>query len=96
MSMEEKRLLEFYGTECPHCIKMRPLIERLEKETNMKVEQYETWHNEQNARLLEQYDKGYCGGVPFFYNTLSNKWICGAVPYEELKSWAEGSDVIKE
>ncbi len=30
-------LLEFYGTECPHCVKMAQLIERLEKETGLKV-----------------------------------------------------------
>ena len=27
-----ERLLDFYGTECPHCIEMDPLVERLEKE----------------------------------------------------------------
>ena len=27
------------------------------------------WSDEQNAKKLEQYDKGLCGGVPFFFNT---------------------------
>ena len=48
----------------------------------------ETWHDEENAKLLEQYDKGRCGGVPFFYNTKSEKFICGNCDYETLKAWA--------
>ncbi|MEK7146968.1 MAG: thioredoxin family protein [Patescibacteria group bacterium] len=82
------KLLEFYGEECPHCKKMDSLVERLEKEIGVKVEKYEIWHNEQNAKMMEQYDKGYCGGVPFFYNVDVNRWICGDVDYEELKNWA--------
>lgn len=82
------KLLEFYGEECPHCKKMDPLIERLEKETGVKVEKYEIWHNEQNNKMMEQYDKSFCGGVPFFYNVDGNKWICGEADFNELKNWA--------
>lgn len=84
----KSHLLEFYGTECPHCETMRPLVEKLEKELNVKVEKYEVWHNETNARKLEEYDKNFCGGVPFFYNIKTDKWICGATTYEKLKDWA--------
>jgi len=83
-----ENLLEFYGTECPHCIKMHPLVERLEKETGVKVEKFEVWHNEENSRKMDEYDKDYCGGVPFFFNTKTNKWICGETGYEDLKRWA--------
>ena len=31
-------LLEFYGTECPHCVQMHELVERLEKEEGIKEE----------------------------------------------------------
>lgn len=89
--MDQPYLLEFYGTECPHCIHMQPLIERLEKELGVTVERYEVWHNEENAKLLSQHDQGICGGVPFFMNTKTNQAICGAVSYEELKQWAEGT-----
>jgi len=82
-------LLEFYGTECPHCRRMEPLIAQLEGEGH-KVEKYETWHDEKNAAMLEKYDRGFCGGVPFFFNTDSGKWICGATDYESLKAWASG------
>ncbi|OHA46414.1 MAG: hypothetical protein A3A80_03590 [Candidatus Terrybacteria bacterium RIFCSPLOWO2_01_FULL_44_24] len=84
----KKRLLEFYGTECPHCVTMKPLIDRLERELNITLEKYEVWHNDENAKLMEQYDRGFCGGVPFFYNTATNNYICGSVPYEHFKAWA--------
>ena len=87
---DESDLLEFYGTECVHCNEMRPLIERLESETGMQVTRVEVWHNEQNARRLMDIDKGFCGGVPFFFNKKTGKWICGSTSYEKLKAWAMG------
>ncbi len=88
--MVEAELIDFYGTECPHCIRMMPKIERLEKELNVKVKRMEVWHNEENAKVLEKYDDGSCGGVPYFYNTKTKKSLCGEVSYEELKAWATG------
>jgi hypothetical protein len=69
---------------------MAPLIERLEQELGVKVQRIEVWHNEDNAKLLQELDQGRCGGVPFFYNLKTGKWICGATSYENLKKWAEG------
>ena len=86
----ESDLVEFYGTECPHCIKMNPLVDKLEKEKEVKVQKLEVWHNEENAKLMKEFDKDFCGGVPFFFNRKTKKWICGAVPYEKLVEWAEG------
>lgn len=37
-------------------------------------------------------DKDFCGGVPFFYNTKTNKWICGEADYDTLKKWAKGEE----
>lgn len=82
-------LIEFYGQECPHCEDMMPLVERLKGE-GFAIEQRETWHNEENARLQETHDKNLCGGVPFFINTESGGFVCGAADYETLKAWAEG------
>lgn len=83
-------LLEFYGKECPHCDRMRPLVERLEKELGVTVEKLETWHDEANEKKRQEHDKdGECGGVPYFVNTESGAKICGAVEYEMLKAWAE-------
>ena len=81
-------LLEFYGNECPHCIRMHKLVERLEKEEGVKVDSFECWDNEENEKKLLELDKDMCGGVPFFYNTNTKKFICGEVEYEELKNWA--------
>lgn len=84
-------LLEFYGDTCPHCISMKPLVEQVEKELGVTIEKYEVWNNEENAQKMEEYDKGLCGGVPFFINTDSGKFLCGSSDYEELKNWANGS-----
>ena len=85
----EPHLLEFYGKECSHCAAMAPLVERLEEE-GLEVRKYEVWHSEQNANLMRQYEQGQCGGVPFFYNRQTGKWLCGPVSYEKLKEWALG------
>jgi thiol-disulfide isomerase/thioredoxin len=81
-------LIDFYGQECPHCHQMEPLVEELEKETGVKVERVEVWHNEENHKKMEEFDKGLCGGVPFFFNTETKKFLCGEASYEELKNWA--------
>lgn len=86
-------LLEFYGETCPHCIKMKPDVEKLEKELGVEVEKNEVWNNEENAKKMEEYDKGLCGGVPFFFNTESKQFICGSAEYEVLKKWANGEEV---
>ena len=67
---------------------MDPLVERLEDETGTNVARLEVWHNEANAKIMKEYDKEYCGRVPFFYNKKSGKWICGSADYERLKNWA--------
>lgn len=85
-------LLEFYGTECPHCERMHELVERLEKEEGVKVERIEVWHDKENEKRFMEFDKGKCGGVPFFYNTKTNKWICGEESYDILKKWALGEE----
>ncbi len=83
-------LLEFFGTECPHCKRMAPVVDKLEKEEHVSVTRYETWHNEENAKKMTEYDKNLCGGVPFFFNTDTKAFICGEADYDELKKWAKG------
>lgn len=83
-------LYMFYGTECVHCHEMNPLVEKLEKEEKIKIERLETWHNAANAKKLQEFDKGRCGGVPFFYNDKSGKFICGSANYADLLAWAKG------
>ena len=83
-------LLEFYGETCPHCIEMRPMVEKLEGELGLTVEKYEVWNDEANAKKLADIDRGLCGGVPFFYNTENKKFICGSTSEDELIAWMKG------
>lgn len=71
-------------------MRMAPLVEKLKKETGVKFERYEVWHDDANAKKMEGYDKGEYGGVPLYINTDTGKKICGETSYEELKSWAAG------
>lgn len=90
--MQDQELLFFYGTECPHCIRMEKLLDKLIKEEGITVRKIEIWHNEENNKLLEGLDceAEPCGGVPFFLNQKTSKTICGEVKYNELKEWAVG------
>jgi hypothetical protein len=67
---------------------MAPLVERLESEEGVSIGKLEVWHHEANAKIMREYDKGFCGGVPFFFNKKTGKWICGEAEYERLKQWA--------
>ncbi len=83
-------LLEFYGRECPHCKRIRPSLERIEKEEGLKIKRYEVWHDEKNAKMLEEYAKDRCEGVPFLFNTETKDFVCGEADYERIKEWATG------
>lgn len=87
---DDAYLIDFYGTECPHCHDMDPLTERLQKEEDVKIKKMEVWHDEKNAAYFMEVDKGRCGGVPFFYNKKTDGYICGSTSYEKLKEWALG------
>jgi hypothetical protein len=67
---------------------MRAVIERLEKEEKVKFDRFEVWHDKENEKKLLAIDKNLCGGVPFFYNTKTKKFICGGAEYDELKAFA--------
>jgi len=86
-------LYEFYGDGCPHCEKMAPKVEELEEKEDVEVQQLEVWNNKENAKKQMKFDDGKCGGVPFFYNTDSDEWICGEADMETLRKWAKGKDI---
>ncbi len=81
-------LINFYGRECPHCERMESVIQKLERDTGVTVERKEVWHDDGNVKIMTGYDKGVCGGVPYFYNTETEKSICGEATIDELKEWA--------
>lgn len=86
----DPNLVEFYGDECPHCKDMEPLIERLAREEGIEITRFEVWHNAKNQKMFETEDNGKCGGVPFFINKKTGKFICGSTSYEDFKKWAKG------
>ena len=86
-------LYEFYGESCPHCENMASKVERLEEEEDVEVKQLEVWNDQENAEKMQEFDDGKCGGVPFFYNTETEEWICGETDMETLKDWASGKEV---
>jgi len=67
-----KRIM-FWARECPHCKAMMPYVDKLEKETGIKLEKLEIWHNEKNADLMRSYRPiiaPKCGGqlrTPTFF-----------------------------
>lgn len=83
-------ILEFYGDTCPHCIEMKPLVTKVEKKLKVTFEKLEVWNDEANAEKLSKIDRGLCGGVPFFYNTESKHFICGACDEASLVALAQG------
>jgi thiol-disulfide isomerase/thioredoxin len=91
----EKDIVIFYGRECPHCHAMMPLVEKLEKETGIKVEKLEVWHSEENASEMRKYAdviKPACGGslgVPTFLHLETKGVLCGETDYATFKSWAQ-------
>lgn len=83
----------YYGDTCQHCHKMMPLVDALEKQMGVKVERKEVYNNQANNEERMTNDQGVCGGVPYFYNTESKKWICGETSLEKLKEWAQSSNI---
>ena len=88
-------LLEFYGTECPHCEDMHALVERLEKEEGVKIEALEVWHNKENEKVLEEIPCfKECGGVPFFYNQQTDNFIFRGTTFEHLQAWPKAETFV--
>ncbi len=50
----------FWGQGCPHCEKEKLFLEKLmQKYPQLKVESYEVWHNQGNARFFALMSKAY-------------------------------------
>jgi len=81
-------LIQFKGKGDDYCAQMEPLKEQLKEELGVEIRCFEVWYNSKNLELLQRLDRGRCGGVPFFYNKRSRRYICGATTYANLKAWA--------
>lgn len=95
LKKQEKHLLEFYGQECPHCQRMKPVVEQVEKELGVEFSKLEVWHDDENKALLLSYRERIedaCGGtigVPCFYNKKTGKALCGEIERGELAAFAK-------
>ena len=65
-------------------------LERLEKEEGLEIKSYEVWHDEKNAKMMDECAKDKCEGVPFLFNTETKDFVCGEADYERIKEWAKG------
>jgi thiol-disulfide isomerase/thioredoxin len=84
--------VEFYGAECPHCLKMKPIVEQVESETGVTIQKLEVWHNETNQKTMMMHADNItsgCGfmGVPAFYAAKTGKAVCGEMTAEALKDF---------
>ena len=73
-------IYEFYGQECPHCIKLNSFFEILESEYGKyyTLNKFETWHNSENLEIYKEFASvlGYeAKGVPFI--VIGNQVIRG-------------------
>jgi thiol-disulfide isomerase/thioredoxin len=88
------KLIMFHGRECPHCKHMMPLVEKLERETPVRFDKREIWHDEANQDFMRGFQdvlRPRCGGqlrVPAFLNAETKEAFCGEVEYDKLKEWA--------
>lgn len=64
---------------------MKPIVAELEQELGLTFEKREVWNNEANADQFQKADNNRCGGVPFFWNDKTDKFICGGTDKETLK-----------
>ena len=51
---KDVNLYLFYGEECPHCEKEQQYLEELKQYYDFNIIKYETWHNEENAELMQK------------------------------------------
>ena len=81
-------LIQFKGKGDDYCSQMEPLKEQLKEELGVEIRCFEVWYDSKNLELMQRLDRGRCGGVPFFYNKRSRRYICGATTYANLRAWA--------
>lgn len=91
-------IIEFYGETCPHCLSMKPVVEKIEKDLNIEVTKLEVWNDTDNQKTMQQYQDiigEACGGfaaVPAFVNTKTNQALCGAHDAEDIIALINGDD----
>jgi thiol-disulfide isomerase/thioredoxin len=88
-----RNIIFFHGEDCPHCARMRPIVDKLEKQLKCKITRLEVWYNEKNAEKM----RGYADiimengegtlGVPAFVDVENKECLVGEQSEKELKKW---------
>ncbi len=84
-----RKIILFYGEECPDCTRVMPWLDQL----GVEIEKYEVWHNDENRKLREEYKELIETGcssydrVPSFIDVEKKRSICEPRTIEELKEW---------
>ncbi len=96
--MKKSDVIEFYGETCPHCLSMKPVVEKIEKDQKQTIEKLEVWNNKKNQTKMKEYEEiisKACGGfaaVPSFVNTKTMQALCGAHDEEDIVALMQGAD----
>ncbi|MBA3679048.1 thioredoxin family protein [Candidatus Saccharibacteria bacterium] len=91
-------IIEFYGETCPHCLSMKPVIDKIEKDKDIQITRLEVWNNTDNQEKMHKYEEiigEACGGfaaVPAFVNTKTNQALCGAHDEADIIALINGDD----
>lgn len=73
----------FYGEGCPHCANVKPFLDDLEqKYPDLRLERFEIWYNQENAKLFQEAAAAYAvpepWGVPIVF--IGDRYLVGDTP----------------
>ncbi len=98
MATQKPEIIEFYGETCPHCLSMKPIVGKIEKDKGIEITKLEVWNNTDNQAIMKKYEGiigEACGGyaaVPAFVNTETNQALCGTHDAEDIIKLIDGGD----
>ena len=87
-----REIIFFHGEDCPHCARMRPIVDKLEKELGCKIKRLEVWYDEKNAKEMRKYSDiilsaGEGLAVPAFVDVKNKECLVGEQEEKDLKKW---------
>lgn len=88
-----RKIIFFHGADCPHCARMRPIVDKLGKKLKFKMKKLEVWYNDKNAEKMREFadiimeaGEGTLG-VPAFVDVENNEALCGEQTEGDLRKW---------
>ncbi len=91
-----RQITFFHGADCPHCKKMHPIVEKLEKELKFKMTKKEVWYDEKNedemrkyADIITEASEDGDMGVPAFVDIKNKEALVGEQSEKDLKKWLQ-------